>query len=378
MRSTSSTRRRRTGGPSGRAVVCITGASGLIGTRLAQNLVPDYKVIGLDVKEPPESFPDAARFVACDLTSQRSTREAIQEIRGPLEHPIASVVHLAAYYDFLGEPSSLYEELTVKGTERLLRALQEGALPEQLLFSSSLLVMMPSEGEPLTESSPIQAEWAYPRSKLEAEAVLEKSRGEIPCVVLRLAGVYDEGGHSPPITQQIWRIRERTLESFLFPGDASRGQSFVHLDDAVRCIRAAIERRGQLPALDRFLVGEPDVMSYGELQDRIGELLHGHEWPTVRIPARLPKAGAWAKEATPLAEASFIKPWMIDLADAHYPIRIQRARTRLAWEPEHRIRDVLPRMIEQLQADPAAWYQENGLPIRDRQAHGGAHARNRG
>ena len=34
---------------------------------------------------------------------------------------IASVIHLAAYYDFSGEPSEKYETITVQGTERLLR-----------------------------------------------------------------------------------------------------------------------------------------------------------------------------------------------------------------------------------------------------------------
>ena len=29
---------------------------------------------------------------------------------------VAAVVHLAAYYDFLGEPSTKYDEITVRGT----------------------------------------------------------------------------------------------------------------------------------------------------------------------------------------------------------------------------------------------------------------------
>ena len=39
---------------------------------------------------------------------------------------IAAVVHLAAYYDFLGKPSPKYDEITVEGTRRLLRGLREG------------------------------------------------------------------------------------------------------------------------------------------------------------------------------------------------------------------------------------------------------------
>ncbi len=36
---------------------------------------------------------------------------------------VASVIHLAAYFDFSGEASSKYQEVTVEGTRRLLRAL---------------------------------------------------------------------------------------------------------------------------------------------------------------------------------------------------------------------------------------------------------------
>jgi nucleoside-diphosphate-sugar epimerase len=348
-----------------RPVVLITGASGLIGLRLVRHLAPEYTVVGLDLEMPSGDLPDEATFLECDLTSDESTREAIEQARERFGSDLASVVHLAAYYDFSGEPSPLYDELTVQGTRRLLVALREAQLRvEQFVFSSSLLVMQPAEeGEQLTERSPVQAEWDYPQSKLDAEAVIEKERGDIPTVVLRLAGIYDEGGHSPPLTQQIWRIRERKLESFLFPGDRSHGQSFIHLDDAVACIRAVIEKRRELASTELFLVGEPEVVPYGDLQDRIGELLHGREWPTIRIPAPVAKAGAWIKDRTPLGEDEvFIKPWMIDLADAHYPVSIERAEEKLDWRPEHRLSDVLPDMIGKLRADPESWYRDNDLP----------------
>ena len=52
---------------------------------------------------------------------------------------------------------------------------------------------------------------------------------------------------------------------------------------------------------------------------------------------------------------------MVDLADAHYPLSIERARRRLGWEPEHRLADSLDAMLARLRHDPAAWYEINGL-----------------
>jgi len=54
----------------------------------------------------------------------RHDRRRRHRIRYAYGERIASGIHLAAYYDFSGEPSPLYDEITVRGTERLLRALQ--------------------------------------------------------------------------------------------------------------------------------------------------------------------------------------------------------------------------------------------------------------
>src|SRR5690606_37826829 len=163
----------------------------------------------------------------------------------------------------------------------------------------------------------------------------------IPVVILRIAGVYDEDCHSIPIAQHIRRIREKKLESYLLPGDPDHGQAFLHLDDLIDCIERVIARRMDLGSFQVFLVAEQELMTYRELQHRIGMRLHGKEWPTIRSPAAVAKAGAWIKDKLSTGEGQFIKPWMIDLADDHYPISIARARERLGFEPKRRLRTTL-------------------------------------
>jgi nucleoside-diphosphate-sugar epimerase len=343
-----------------RTAVLITGSTGLIGTRLSSLLRGDHLVIGID-RDPPRDAGDAPdEWIECDLTDDASVHTAVEQAARRCDGGIARVVHLAAHYDFSGEPSPLYEELTVEGTRRLLRALRPYDV-EQLVFASSLLVMRPSEdGRPLDEESPVEAEWAYPQSKLQAERVIREERGDVPAVVLRIAGVYDEECRSIPIAQQMRRILERKLESFVYPGNPEHGQPFVHLDDLTRCIRATIERRASLDDFELFLIGEPDVVSYGDLQDLLGEAIHGREWPTIRIPAPLAKAGAWIKEKTPGIDP-FIKPWMVDLADADMPIATDRALQRLGWTPSRRLRSALPELARRLLDHPRAWYETNGI-----------------
>ena len=127
-----------------------------------------------------------------------------------------------------------------------------------------------------------------------------------------------------------------------------------------------MERRGELGSGELFLIAEPDVMSYDELQDRIGELIHGREWPTLRIPKAVAKAGAYVKDRLAAGDDDpFIKPWMIDLADDHYAVDISHAQARLNWKPQHRLRDTLGAMIEFLKRDPSGFYAENGLTAPD-------------
>jgi len=350
--------------PKQKPVVVVTGSSGLIGTRLIDALAGDYRVFGLDIVEPSADLQDA-RWIKCDLTDDESVAGALREVADEVASEISCVVHLAAYYDFSGEPSPLYKELTVEGTRRLLRELQNYSV-EQFIFSSSLLVMESSEeGQPVTADSPVEAEWDYPKSKLAAETVIEKERGDTPTLILRLAGAYDEACHSIPIAQQTRRIYEKQLEGFFFPGDKTHGQSFIHLDDAVECIRCGIARRKELPQHETLVIGEEDVMSYEELQDNLGKLIHGKEWPTIRIPKPAAKAGAWVKDklASSEEDAPFIKPWMVDLADQNYPVDIRRARQVLQWEPRHTLRETLPEMVKRLQSDPRRWYEINGLPL---------------
>ena len=340
-------------------VVVITGATGLIGSRLSSDLARDHAVFALDIKQPDREI-DGVQWIECDLTAEESVRHALETIAAAAEPQLASVIHLAAYYDFSGEPSDLYRELTVEGTRRLLRGLRSFQV-EQFVFSSSLLVMEPvEEKEALTEKSPTAGEWDYPASKLAAEQVIREERGSMPAIILRIAGVYDEDGHSIPIGHQIRRIYEESMESHFFPGDMTHGQPFVHVDDLVACFRKVVERRAELGPYEIFLIAEDEVMSYRDLQDQIGKRLHGEEWFTMRIPKSVAKAGAWVKDNF-TSDDPFIKPWMIDLADDHYPVDIAKARKRLAWQPQHRLRETLPEMLARLQQDPRRWYEINGF-----------------
>ena len=99
--------------------------------------------------------------------------------------------------------------------------------------------------------------------------------GSMPGVRLRPAGVYDDEAHSAFIARAVARIYERSPQSRVYPADLRTGQSFLHLEDLIDAITRLIERRKELPDELPLLLGEPDVMSYEDLQHEIGRLLYG-------------------------------------------------------------------------------------------------------
>lgn len=344
-------------------IVVITGASGLIGKRVVERLQADYTLIGLDLtSSDDENLP--VHHIGTDLTDDENVRSSFTEIHETYGSRIASVIHLAAYYDFSGEPSPLYEKLTVEGTRRILHVLKDMNFDvEQFVFSSSLLVMEPNnDGSTMTEESPTRAEWAYPESKLAAERVIREEHGEIPAVILRIAGVYDDECHSLPLSRQIQRVYEGALESYVYPGDEEKGQALVHLDDLARCFEQVVKHRSDLTQEEIFLIAESNVVSYGRLQDEFGELIHGDDWTTIRVPKPVAKAGAYVQsQLAHEDEQPFIKPWMVDLADDHYAPDISKAADKLKWKPDHRLLSTAPRMVKSLLRDPHAFYERHNL-----------------
>lgn len=342
--------------------ILITGVSGMIGSTVCRQLDRDYRLIGLDIEPPRDDCRDVD-FHPVDLTDAESVASTLETIRKQTGGHLTGVIHLAAYYDFTGKDSPLYQKITMAGTKRILRALQKFELVEQFIFSSTLLVMKPAE-RPLVEDDPTCAEWPYPISKLLTERVIHDKRGSIPAVILRIAGVYDDDCHSWPLSHQISQIYEKQFESHLYPGQTNHGTAFVHLLDLVEVFRRLIERREELGEEEVFLIAEPGVMSYSELQDQLGNLIHHKQWPTIRIPKTVAKAGAWLKSK--LADDDDpepIEPLMVDLSDDHYEASITKAQTKLDWVPKHHLRTTLPSMIAHLRENPVHFYEEHELSI---------------
>ena len=127
-------------------IVIVTGADGRIGDAVVRRFAGRAgAVVGVDHRASKPPVPGCV-YVPVEITSDESVREGLAVIRARHGMHVASLIHLAAYYSFSGDRSPKYDEITVRGTERLLRGLRElGFQVEQFVFSSTMLVHRPAE-----------------------------------------------------------------------------------------------------------------------------------------------------------------------------------------------------------------------------------------
>ncbi len=344
-------------------VVVVTGSSGRIGTRIIESLGEEFQPVGLDFVGITSHIP-SMEFVYVDLSSDESVECAFDRIRKAYGNRIASIIHLAAFYSFEGTHLELYDAITVEGTRRVLREAKKFEVG-QFIFTSTMLVHEPSErGVIQNEDSPIRGKWHYPASKVRTEKVIREEHGDIPYVIIRIAGCYDDTCNCVPISQHISRIYEKQLASLVFPGNSSNGVPYTHFEDLSDLLLLLIHKRKEVPKELVLLCCEEDSITYRELQTAFGHLIHdSKKWPMWWIPKPIAKMGAWVQNHTPFMAKPFIKPWMVDLADDNYQFTMERAKKVLGWSPKRSLRKTMPKLIENMKADPIAWYKRHNIPV---------------
>ncbi|PIS03247.1 MAG: hypothetical protein COT85_03455 [Chlamydiae bacterium CG10_big_fil_rev_8_21_14_0_10_42_34] len=344
----------------GKDVIIVTGSCGRIGTAIVKRLGETYSIVGFELLKAIYASSNE-ELVPVDLSSDESVHQAFMHIKHFYGNRIAAVIHLAAYYSFAEKNSVKYNEITVKGTERLLKQLENFEV-EQFIFTSTMLIHKPTEvGKPINEDSPIEGTWGYPQSKIDTEKLIHEKRGKMPAVFLRIAGVYDDDCHSIPISHQIQRIYEKQMNAHLFSGNIHHGAAFVHMNDVVDAIAMCVEKRKELPEETPLIIGESKTLSYDQMQREISKLLFNKEITTIRVPKWFAKFGAWVLCLISFRHKPFIRPWMISIADDHYELDTKRAEKLLGWKTKYTVEKTLPVMIEKLKQDPQKWYKMNQL-----------------
>ncbi len=265
---------------SAKPTVLVTGVSGNLGLRLLKHLA-DFKVIGVDVREPSVSS-ELAAFEKIDLAEERSCDQLLQLMSA---HRPEAVVHLAFVLDPLRTGVINRKQMwliNVAGTSRVTEAIAEhnrmvGAI-EKFIFPSSALVYGPDVPKPISEDAPLNAQGLpYALQQQEADLTVQvraKSLRKCKTYILRshvYAGATVENyqlgvlrgipGGKGRLAERL-RRRGTRLPLWLPSGGnyLEHKFQFVHIDDVARLIAHILERKVADPRLTVLNVagrGEP-------------------------------------------------------------------------------------------------------------------------
>ena len=163
--------------------ILLTGATGLVGSRLLPRLVTDGHEIRVLVRRDIE-LPDGATAVRGDLEDPATLTAAVRGIE--------AVVHLAALFR-TGDEAAIWRA-NLDGTRNLVEAVQAHAPEVRFVMASTGNVYDHDQTRPSQEGDELHPAGAYPASKVAAEALLRESG--LTWAVLRLPFVYGDGdGH---------------------------------------------------------------------------------------------------------------------------------------------------------------------------------------
>jgi nucleoside-diphosphate-sugar epimerase len=218
--------------------VLVTGAAGHVGEQLCRLLRSQNKpLIATDVDDQIASDAGVATFgpaiLACDLRQPGQIRKLFAQ------HPIATVIHLAAVLPtaFRADPVGS-AELNLAASVDLLKAAVDAGV-RRFIFASSMSVygslLSP---RPLTELDPAAPNDPYGAAKRAIELIGEALAGnrQIEFVALRIARVVGPGikKSSSPWRSQIFERNLHAPIQIPFAPDAKL--SLVHVHDVAQML----------------------------------------------------------------------------------------------------------------------------------------------
>jgi nucleoside-diphosphate-sugar epimerase len=261
--------------------VFVTGGTGFIGGEVVRQLRARGDEVACLVRSPEKGR--ALTELGCDLIAgDLADVEAIEEGMLGCE----GVIHAAAIYEVGIPPSARAKmhEANVGGTERVLRAAFEAAIPK-VVYVSTVGVFGNTNGRVVDETyEPPGRDFTscYEETKWEAHQVAKRLIGDgLPCTIVQPGGVYGPGDTSS-IGKLLDQFMAGRMPLLPFP---DLGICLSHVEDIAG---------GVLLALDKGEPGETYVISGPEstVREAIQTVadLTGRKAPKHAMPVPLMKA----------------------------------------------------------------------------------------
>jgi dihydroflavonol-4-reductase len=322
----------------------VTGATGFIGSRLAEKLVREgHRVVAFGAERTPLEAERRAWLAERGIAVHTGTLDDASLLRR-LASSVDTVFHLAAAQHESHARAEYFRAVNVHGTRNLLDACEEAGV-RRFVYGSTIGVYGSIREGRLDENSATRPENIYGLTKLEAErAVSERER--LRWTIVRISETYGPGDGR---LVKLFRLVESGVVPII--GSAENEHHPVFVEDLI----AGLELAATMPEAvgETIVLAGKDVLTTRELIERVAEAL-GKPLRSVRLPLGPCLLAAVICE-TGCRPFGISPPWhrrRLDFFVKRFAFSMEKAERILGYRPCVSFTDGV--------RETAAWYRARG------------------
>jgi len=321
--------------------IALTGATGFVGSWLAEELIHDGHELTCLVRPTSnlhwiQHLP--LRKVVGDVTDRDSLADFVegQDI----------LIHAAGVTKARTEEE--YLRANAQSTQNLLEVVLQvhPHLKRFVLISSQAAAGPSSPGAPKSEEAPPEPLTAYGRSKLAAERIALKYRDQIPVTIIRPPAVYG------PRDRDVFAYF-RLANWRLMPLLGKNGQvSVVFVRNLTYGIRLAMDHPRAVNEI--YFLTDDGTFSWRQLGQMIAEAVGKHAVP-IRVPMVVIRflAGLSQIYSNLTRRAVLLnREKLLEIRQPYWTLSIEKAKRELGYSPPYTTREAIHLT--------AQWYREQG------------------
>lgn len=344
--------------------IIVTGASGIVGRGFLEAAKEDFLIYAIARRPQKEAgVPEHPniKWIQVDIANWISLRWVMHNIKrqGGADY----LLHMAGYYDFDYSDHPEYERTNLNGTRYILEQAKILRVKRFVFASSTAASNFPTDGQAINEQSPLDAEYAYARSKKQCEEMIRESSRWFPCSIVRFAAVFTDWCEYGPLYMFLNTWFGNHWNARILGGKGESAVPYIHGNDLNKLLLTIFKKSKELSDLDVFVASPDGSTSHRELFAVATRLFFGHPVKPFFFPKWLALPGVYLQDffGRLIGRRPFVRPWMIKYVDLKLDVDASSTRKILNWEPMPRFH-ILRRMlymIEKMKSDPNEWHHKN-------------------
>jgi nucleoside-diphosphate-sugar epimerase len=297
----------------------ITGAAGIVGTHLAEELHRmGREVRTLDLKRWP-LYPPGTEVVTGDVRDEDAVGKAL--------HGVENVYHLSTILNHDKVSPDVQRSVIAQGGETVARLATEAGARRIVVFTTTEVYGHLDPG-PRSEEGPRHPLDEYGRAKVKLEdSIFKMAEQGAPVTIIRPPVIVGSRFQFLTIPLLFWLFR-RNLPVPLI-GGSDRIQ-YAHIKDVVSLAIAAANADSSVG--EAFNAASSDVKTMREMMEMLKQYI-GSKSPVTPLPVGISLAAMRAMNlfTSPL----FMEPGQFEIMGEDYLLDVSKAEKLLGWKPEH-------------------------------------------